>query len=187
MVRVCDGAELPRADRSKVYLLRTYGNSAQELWDVSDPAKPSFVTTVASRLQGTHKNWWECDSGIAYLVSGVPGWRTSRMTQIYDLGNPARPVFVRNFGLPGQQPGASGPCHRIHGPIHRPQGPASISATAPASPQPADGPRQLLRGRKNQRRKTCSIRKLAAGLSLDAGAAFPLPSVGRKMWAGGAR
>jgi hypothetical protein len=118
MVRVCDGSELPRADRTGVYLLRTFGNSAHEVWNVTDPARPALVRTVASGLQGTHKNWWECDSGIAYLVSGVSGWRTSRMTQIYDLGNPAQPVFIRNFGLPGQQPGASGPVPtELHGPI----------------------------------------------------------------------
>ena len=28
------------------------------------------------------------------------------MTQIYDLSNPAKPVFIRDFGLVGQQPGA---------------------------------------------------------------------------------
>ena len=118
MVRVCNGSELPRADKNKVYLLRPYGNSAQEVWDVTDPAAPRLVSKVAAGLQGTHKNWWECDSGIAYLVSGVPGWRTSRMTQIYDLGDPAKPVFIRNFGLPGHQPGASGPVPtELHGPI----------------------------------------------------------------------
>ncbi len=118
MVRVCDGAELPRADKGKVYLLRPFGNSAQELWDVSDPARPALLSTVASGLHGTHKNWWECDSGIAYLVSGVPGWRSSRMTQVYDLSDPAHPRFIRNFGLPGQQPGASGPVPtELHGPI----------------------------------------------------------------------
>src|SRR5437867_6495242 len=31
MVRVCDGSTLPRADKSKVYLLRTFGNSAHEV------------------------------------------------------------------------------------------------------------------------------------------------------------
>ena len=118
MVRVCNGSDLPRADKGKVYLLRTFGNSAHELWNVTDPAQPALVSRVAGSLQGTHKNWWECDSGIAYLVSGVPGWRTSRMTQIYDLGNPAKPQFIRNFGLPGQQPGASGPVPtELHGPI----------------------------------------------------------------------
>ena len=118
MVRVCDGSELPRADQNSVYLLRTLGNSAHEIWNVADPARPVLVSSVARGLQGTHKNWWECDSGIAYLVSGVPGWRTSRMTQIFDLGDPAKPVFIRDFGLPGQQPGASGPVPtELHGPI----------------------------------------------------------------------
>jgi hypothetical protein len=67
-------------------------------------------------VQGTHKNWWECDTGIAYLVSGIPGWRTRRMTQIYDLSNPAQPKFIRNFGLAGQEPGATGPAPtELHG------------------------------------------------------------------------
>ncbi len=118
MVRVCDGAQLPRADKRKVYLLRPFGSSAQELWDVTDPARPALVSTVVSKLRGTHKSWWECDSGIAYLVSGAPGWRTRRMTQIYDLGNPAKPVFIRDFGLPGQQPDATGDVPtELHGPI----------------------------------------------------------------------
>jgi len=118
MVRACDGAELPRADKAKVYLLRPFGNSAQELWDVTDPARPSRITTIVGNIHGTHKNWWECDSGIAYLVSGVAGWRTHRMTQVYDLGDPAKPVFIRNFGLPGQQPGAAVPVPtELHGMI----------------------------------------------------------------------
>jgi hypothetical protein len=118
MVRVCDGNELPHADKGKVYLLRSYGNSADEIWDVTDPDKPSRLTIVSSGLLDTHKNWWECDSGIAYLVSGVPGWRAKRMTQIYDLSDPAKPVFIRDFGLPGQQPGSTGPVPSdLHGPI----------------------------------------------------------------------
>src|SRR5712671_81915 len=46
MVRVCDGSTLPRADRSKVYLLRSMGNSGHEIWDVTDPSKPSRLTVV---------------------------------------------------------------------------------------------------------------------------------------------
>jgi hypothetical protein len=118
MARVCDGSELPHADKNKVYLLRTFGDSAHEIWDVSDPAKPSRLTVVVDGLHDTHKSWWECDTGIAYLVSGVPGWRTRRSAQIYDLSDPAKPVFIRNFGLPGQQPGATGPAPSdLHGPI----------------------------------------------------------------------
>jgi hypothetical protein len=117
MVRVCAGRELPHGDASKVYLLRPFGNSHQEIWDVGDPAKPRLVTRLGP-LQGTHKNWWECDTGIAYLVSGTTGWRTRRMAQVYDLSDPAKPRFIRNFGLVGQQPGATGEVPvELHGPI----------------------------------------------------------------------
>ena len=118
MARVCAGSELPRADRNKFYLLRSYGDQAHEIWDVTDPARPMRVTVVVEGLRDTHKNWWECDTGIAYLVSGVVGWRTTRMMQIYDLSDPANPVFIRSFGLPGQQPGARGPTPgAMHGAI----------------------------------------------------------------------
>jgi len=73
---------------------------------------------VVAQLKGTHKSWWECDTGIAFLVSGVEGWRVRRHPQVYDLSDPAKPVFVRNFGLPGHEPGASGPVpSSLHGPI----------------------------------------------------------------------
>jgi hypothetical protein len=99
-----------------VYLLRSFGGSSHEIWDVTDPAKPNRVTVVVSGLRDTHKSWWECDTGIAFLVSGLPDWRTRRMTQIYDLSDPAKPVFIRNFGLPGQQPGSTGPVPtELHG------------------------------------------------------------------------
>ncbi|HYR92117.1 MAG TPA: hypothetical protein VE422_49175 [Terriglobia bacterium] len=118
MVRLCNGSDLPRADKNKVYLLRSYGTSGHEIWDVTDPAKPSRVTVVVSGLRDTHKSWWECDTGIAYIVSGPPDWRTRRMTKIYDLSDPSEPSFIRDFGLPGQQPGSTGPVPTdLHGPF----------------------------------------------------------------------
>jgi hypothetical protein len=118
MVRICDGKTLPKGDPAKRYMLRTFGNQGHEIWDVTVPEKPSLLATVVKGLKGTHKNWWECDTGIAYLVSGVPEWRSTRMTQVYDLSNPAQPVLIRNFGLPGQEPGASGPVPTgLHGAI----------------------------------------------------------------------
>jgi hypothetical protein len=117
MVRACDGKDLPKGDRDAVYLLRTFGKSAHEIWDVRDPAHPKLVTRIAG-LRDTHKNFWECDTGIAYLVSGEPGWRVTRMTQVYDLSDPAHPVKIRDFGLPGQQPGSTGPSPiNLHGMI----------------------------------------------------------------------
>ena len=120
MVRVCEGRTLPKGDPAKTYLLRTLGNEGHEIWDVSVPEQPRLLVTVVKGLDHTHKNWWECDTGIAYLVSdGRPaGWRTNRMTKIYDLSDPAQPRFIRDFGLPGQEPGATGPAPEgVHGPI----------------------------------------------------------------------
>jgi hypothetical protein len=118
MVRVCNGSELRKGDPAKVYMLRPFGNVAHEVWDVTVPEKPVRLAPIVDKLKGTHKSWWECDTGIAYLVSGLADWRTRRMTQVFDLSDPAKPVFIRNFGLPGQQPGATGPVPtELHGPI----------------------------------------------------------------------
>src|SRR5919108_5571145 len=118
MVRVCNGSELPKGDKSKVYMLRNFGNKAHEVCDVTTPEKPARIAVVVDGLRDTHKSWWECDSGIAYLVSGLPDWRVRRMTQVYDLADPAQPRFIRNFGLVGQQPGATGPAPtELHGMI----------------------------------------------------------------------
>ncbi len=122
MVRVCPGATLPKADRGKFYMLRTLGTKGHEIWDVTDPAKPALLATIGGNYQDTHKSFWECDTGIAYLVSAVPGWRVKRMTEIYDLSDPAHPVKIRDFGLPGQEPGATGLVPtELHGPISMPQ------------------------------------------------------------------
>jgi hypothetical protein len=108
MVRVCDGKALPKGDPSKTYLLRVFGGRGHEIWDVTDPAKPTLLTKIVEGLKDTHKSWWECDTGIAYLVSGVQSWRVRRMTTIYDLSDPTKPVKIRDFGLVGQEPGATG-------------------------------------------------------------------------------
>lgn len=119
MTRVCDGATLPHADKSKTYLLRTYGDSAQEVWDVTTPEKPARVAVI-SGFTSTHKNFWECDTGIALLAGSgdKDTWRASRVTTFYDLSNPEKPVKIREFALPEQLKTASGyNPGQIHGPI----------------------------------------------------------------------
>ncbi len=125
MVRACSAKELPNANlngdplRAKHYLLRATAGS-HEVFDISNPSAPKLVVTVVGNLPNTHKSWWECDTGIAYLVSegrnlenATPScgkdcnWRTNRMTQIFDLSNPKDPKFIRNYGLVGQQPGST--------------------------------------------------------------------------------
>jgi hypothetical protein len=124
MTRVCDGKTLPKGDPNKTYLLRVFGGRGHEIWDVTDPAKPTLLTRIVMGLKDTHKSWWECDTGIAYLVSGADGWRVRRMTQVYDLSDPTKPVHIRDFGLVGQEPGASGVVPtELHGPVSTgPQG-----------------------------------------------------------------
>src|SRR5215470_14202667 len=48
MVRVCDGRSLPKADAGAVYMLRTFGNSAHEIWNTADPSNPKLL----ARLDG---------------------------------------------------------------------------------------------------------------------------------------
>jgi len=124
MVRACDGKTLPKGDPNAVYLLRTFGNQAHEIWNVTEPAAPKLIGRISTGLKNTHKSWWECDTGIAYLVSGVPTWRTRRMTEVFDLSDPTKPVKIRDYGLIGQQPGATGTVPiELHGMISTgPQG-----------------------------------------------------------------
>ena len=118
MVRVCSGKQLPKGDPDKFYMLRVFGDQAHEMWDVTVPEKPQRMSVIVGNLRSTHKSWWECDTGIAYLVAGPKDWRVRRMTKIYDLSDPAKPVFIRDYGLDGQQPGATGqPPFELHGPI----------------------------------------------------------------------
>ena len=117
-VRVCSGNDLPHADKSKFYMMRNFGTYAWEMWDVTNPAKPSRLNVIVSGLREAHKSWWECDTGIVYLVGGPLDWLNPPADShhdavnhalIYDLSDPAKPVFIRSFGLPGQQPGSAVP------------------------------------------------------------------------------
>jgi hypothetical protein len=120
-VRACSGSELPHGDKNKFYLLRNFGQIDQEMWDVTDPAKPSRLSVIVNygdRPHDIHNSWWECDTGIAYLVAGPLDWPVppkgrhndaGEHVLIYDLSNPATPIFVRSFGLPGQEPGSAVP------------------------------------------------------------------------------
>ena len=133
MVRVCDGKTLPKGDRNAVYMLRTFGSEAHEIWNVADPANPVLITRLGG-LKDTHKSWWECDTGIAFLVSGAPDWRTRRMTQVYDLSDPAHPHEDQGFrparaGAGRDRRGADRSCTGRSRPA--PKATASISATAP--------------------------------------------------------
>ena len=129
MVRVCTGQTGALGMSGHYYMLRNTGTT-HEVYDVTTPAAPVRLAVIAPPtgvFSATHKNWWECDTGIAYLVAGAnaprstspDGWTTNQHVKIYDLSNPASPQYVRDIGLVGQNPGSlvhtatSG----VHGPI----------------------------------------------------------------------
>ena len=114
-IQVCDGSDLPDGDPAKIYLAATSGGLGAELLDVTDPADPQFISTIYTTeltdtgRRGTHKIFWDCESGIGYLNGTPEGWRITRVLQVWDLGNPDEPGFIRDFALDGSQPGATGP------------------------------------------------------------------------------
>jgi hypothetical protein len=117
MVRICDGRILPKGDHGKVYMLRTFGDARQEIWDVTMPERPSLITQFGS-FKSTHKNDWECDTGIAYIPGSHDAYRATRVNHIYDISDPANPVFIRAFGLAEQLKDAKGyNPGQIHGSI----------------------------------------------------------------------
>ena len=157
MAHVCSGDVLPSNSRAEAkrkeghyYLLRSNGNSSglatptetQQIWDVTNPSAPTLLTTInATPYSNTHKNWWECDTGIAYLVANDPtqNWVHSGSTQhlkIFNLHDPANPEYIRDFGMVGR---------------------------SRAQPQPGPARRPLARGR----RRWCRLR-VSTGSSLRA-------------------
>ena len=131
-VQICDGSQLPNGDPNRVYLMRTNGLLSYELFDVTDPAEPHFLRTIATtgvsaRGQSsrgnreTHKGQWECETGIGYFNGTAEGWRVTRLLQAFDLSDPNEPRHIRDFGLVGWEPDAEGPmpANAISG-LHQP-------------------------------------------------------------------
>jgi len=119
MAKLCEGSDLPHGTAGHTYLLRENGAKAHEVWDTTDPSNPVLVSTPVSGLDVTHRNWWDCKTGIAYIVGGATkttdahpdGWNNAsspnQHLKIYDLSNPAAPKYIMDFGYPGQNPGST--------------------------------------------------------------------------------
>ena len=136
MVRMCLGSDLPAGIPGKVYLLRNF-NTGYETWDVTNIHAPVKLATF-SNIRSTHKLWWECNTGIAYMPgskNAAPLWRQSQSMLIVDWKDPAAPpIYLRTYGLVGAQPGASGPVPpSLHGPISAHEHPNAAGALARAA------------------------------------------------------
>ena len=121
-VRMCLGSDLPRGTPGQVYLMRNVQGGAAsgfEVWNVTNVSAPTLVGAMRS-LSNTHKPWWECKTGIAYLPGSrtADNWRQRQSMLVVDWSNPASPVYLRTFGLPGGQPSGTGPVPTsLHGAI----------------------------------------------------------------------
>jgi hypothetical protein len=119
MAKLCDGNDLPHGLKGHFYLLRENGAVSHEVWDVTVPADPTLVSTPITGQDVTHRNWWDCTTGIAYIVAGATkaadagfdGWNTksspNQHLKIFDLSDPAHPKYIMDFGYPGQNPGST--------------------------------------------------------------------------------
>jgi hypothetical protein len=124
MARMCLGSELPQGTPGKVYLQRNVqggANSGYQVWDVTNPSAPVMTSELLS-IRSTHKQWWECSTGLTFAPgskNAAPLWRQAQSMLVLDWKNPnAAPVYIRTFGLPGGQPGSTGAvATSLHGPI----------------------------------------------------------------------
>jgi hypothetical protein len=122
MARMCLGSVLPGGTPGHVYLMRNVQGTAAsgyEVWDVTNVSNP-FMVGAMRALSSTHKLYWECQTGIAYLPGSVTAqaWRQPQSMVIVDWSNPASPVYLRTHGLPGAQPTGTGPVPpSLHGAI----------------------------------------------------------------------
>ncbi len=145
MVRMCLGKDLPGGHADGVYLLRNVQGGASsgfQLWDVSNVSNPSLLKEVKG-IRSTHKDWWECTTGIAYMpgsrgdLGAAKTWRQSQSMVIYDWSNPHNgnpPIYIRTFGLPGGEPGSVEEIPpSLHGPISAFEHPNAAGALARAA------------------------------------------------------
>src|SRR6266571_3337570 len=128
MVRLCLGSDLPGGMSGHVYLLRNVQSSnnsvsGYEVWDVTNVSAPVIVGALRG-IRSTHKSWWECKTGIAYLPGSkatAPLWRQAQSMVIVDWSHPhdpTYPLYLRTHGLPGGQPSGTGPTPTsLHGAI----------------------------------------------------------------------
>lgn len=137
MARMCLGNQLDGT--RNVYLMRNVQGSSQsgfEVWNVTNVNSPVLVGAMRG-VRSTHKLWWECSTGIAYLpgsldtIHGLPLWRQSQSMVIADWKNPANPIYLRTHSLPGGQPSGTGPVPpALHGPISAHDHPAATAKLA---------------------------------------------------------
>jgi hypothetical protein len=147
---MCLGSQLPHGTPGKVYLMRNVQGGAAsgyQVYDVTDISNPILASSLTG-IRSSHKHWWECNTGLVFApgsknsvtVPGTPLWRQSQAMLVLDWSTPtAAPVYIRTFGLPGGQPGATGTVpNSLHGAISAHEHPNAAGALARAPNPPGN-------------------------------------------------
>lgn len=117
-VRVVDGVMLVNREPLSSVARREEVGGGLGIWDVSRPDRPRELVFWPS--QGVHR--FTFDGRYAYLSAELAGYR-GNIVVILDLADPARPVEVGRWWMPGQwiaggeTPAWQGRAHRCHHPI----------------------------------------------------------------------
>jgi hypothetical protein len=148
--RMCLGSQLPHGTPGKVYMMRNVQGGAAsgyQVYDVTDIRNPVLASALTG-IRSSHKHWWECSTGLVFapgsknsvIVPGTPLWRQSQAMLVLDWSTPtAAPIYIRTFGLPGGQPGATGTVpNSLHGPISAYEHPNAAGALARAPNPPGN-------------------------------------------------
>jgi hypothetical protein len=85
-----------------------YPDGGFRIYDVSDKTDPKLITFVKTHARGVHR--FDMDENYAYISTEMEGF-VGNILRIYDIRNPARPVEVSRWWMPGQNAAAGEPPH----------------------------------------------------------------------------
>jgi hypothetical protein len=119
-VRVHDGVMLVNHERLGPDETPAFGGGLG-IWDVSNPREPRPITKWRTHGKGVHR--YDFDGRYAYISPTADGY-VGNIMMILDLADPARPVEVGRWWIPGQwaaggepYPWEGGPAPRCHHPL----------------------------------------------------------------------
>lgn len=78
---------------------RGYRNGGFKIWDISDRTRPKLITHQLTGGIGVHR--FDADERYAYISTEMEGY-IGNILVIYDVADPAHPVEVSRWHVPGQ-------------------------------------------------------------------------------------
>ena len=79
-----------------------------KLYDIKDKANPKLISFVKTHARGVHR--FDMDGSYAYISTEMDGF-VGNILVIYDIRNPAKPMEVSRWWMPGQNTAAGEPPH----------------------------------------------------------------------------